>query len=82
PPMTLLEALSSGTPVIASMSPSMLDYRGLHMGVKDDEWHEILSIISDDDLLREYGEKARKYMVESHGYDSIMGRLKELLQWV
>ncbi|BDR92695.1 glycosyltransferase [Vulcanisaeta souniana] len=80
PPMTLLEALSSGTPVIGSLSPSMVDYRGLYIGVEDDEWDDVISIISDDGLLRDYSERARDYIVKNNEYSVVVNKLKGLLQ--
>lgn len=79
PPMTLLEALASGTPVIASLSQSMLDYKDLYISVKDDEWGDVKSIISNEELLKEYGERAREYMVKNHNYKAIASELEKLL---
>ncbi|MEM3836087.1 glycosyltransferase [Pyrobaculum sp.] len=76
PPMTLLEALSSGTPVIGSLSPSMVDYRGLYIGVKDDEWDDILSLLHNEKLLDEYSKKAREYVMRYHKYDVVADKLK------
>lgn len=80
PPATLLEALSSGTPVIGGLSFSMHDYRGLYMAIKPDEWYEALSLINDHYVLSKYSKKAREHLVRHHRYEVIAEELRRSLQ--
>ena len=80
PPATLLEALASGTPVIGGPSPSMDDYVGLYMRVKDDDYLSAVKQAIDMRMeLNELSIKARGFATKNLSYQAVLHRLGKVL---
>jgi glycosyltransferase involved in cell wall biosynthesis len=82
PPATLLEALASGTPVIGGPSPSMDDYVGLYIRVKDDDY--LGSVKQAIDVkrieLNELGIRGREFATKKLSYQAILQNLKLVME--
>jgi glycosyltransferase involved in cell wall biosynthesis len=80
PPATLLEALASGTPVIGGPSPTMDDYTGLYIRVKDNDY---LSLVKQTiDMRTELDElsiKAREFATKNLAHRPVAHRLSKTL---
>jgi glycosyltransferase involved in cell wall biosynthesis len=80
PPATLLEALASGTPVIGGPSPSMDDYAGLYIKIKDDDYLSTVKQAIDMRVgLDELSIKAREFTAKNLGYQAVLYRLSKVL---
>ncbi len=81
PPMTLIEALASGTPVIGSDSPSMADYRDLYVVVRDEQDYTdaVLKILNDKDIYKELVIKTREFAVNNLSHNAVANKLSRYL---
>jgi glycosyltransferase involved in cell wall biosynthesis len=81
PPVTLIEALASGTPVVGGTSPSMRDYESLYIRVDNcDDYAEVVSnIMVNKELLRELGKRSREFALENLNYRAVSQRLYDVL---
>jgi len=80
PPATLLEALASGTPVIGGPSPSMDDYVGLYIRVKDDDYlSAVKQAIDMRVVLDELSIKAREFAMNNLNHRAVLHRLSKVL---
>jgi len=64
PPMVLVEALASGTPVVGGPSPTMRDYEGFYLKVEGNysEYVDVLKqLVTDKDSLRELSVRSREF---------------------
>ncbi|ABW02275.1 glycosyltransferase [Caldivirga maquilingensis] len=76
PPATLLEALSSGTPVIGTKSSSMSDYEELYIAVNENEIPEVIDVAFENEDLRA---KARDFAVKNLSYEAVANKLSRVL---
>jgi glycosyltransferase involved in cell wall biosynthesis len=80
PPATLLEALASGTPVIGGPSPSMKDYEGLYIKVKDDDYLDVVKQTIDmRKELIELSIRAREFAIKNLSYQAVFQRLSKVV---
>jgi glycosyltransferase involved in cell wall biosynthesis len=80
PPAALLEALASGTPVIGGPSPSMKDYEGLYIKVKDDDYLDVVKQIIDmRKELSELSIRARKFAIKNLSYQAVLQKLSKVV---
>jgi glycosyltransferase involved in cell wall biosynthesis len=81
PPMTLIEALASGTPVIGSDSPSMADYRDLYVVVRDEQDYTdaVLRTLNDKDVHKELAIKCREFTVNNLSHNAVASKLSRYL---
>jgi glycosyltransferase involved in cell wall biosynthesis len=86
--IVLLEALSLGTPVLASArSPVLLDHcRRSNAGLwyeNEDEFSEALALLEGDrDLGRALGENGRAYVRENYAWPVVLARYRRLVEAV
>jgi len=81
PPATLLEALASGTPVIGGPSPSMNDYAGLYIKIKDDYLGAVKQAIDVKRIeLNELGIRGREFATKKLSYQAILQNLKLVME--
>ena len=82
PPMTLIEALASGIPVVGSDSSSMVDYRDLYVVVRDEQDYadSVLKILNDKDMHKELVIKSREFAVYNFSYNAVVYKLSKYLR--
>jgi len=78
PPMAFIEALSSGVPIVAGPSPSLLDYRGMYLMVSDGD-----SLVEELDKAlegeyKELGERNRDFVLRNMSVEAVAERLKDI----
>jgi len=81
PPATLLETLASGAPVIGGSSPTMDDYVGLYIRVKDDYLNVVKQAIDMKSIeLNELGIRGREFAMKKLSYQTILQNLKFMMK--
>jgi glycosyltransferase involved in cell wall biosynthesis len=78
PPMAFIEALSSGVPIVAGPSPSLLDYRGMYLMVSDKD-----SLVEELDKAlegeyKELAERNRDFGLKNMSFEAVANRLKDI----
>jgi glycosyltransferase involved in cell wall biosynthesis len=81
PPMTLIEALASGIPVIGGDSPSMADYRDLYVVVRDKQDYAdfVLETLNNKDVHENLAMKSREFAINNLSYNAVAYKLSKYL---
>jgi glycosyltransferase involved in cell wall biosynthesis len=84
-PLSVLEAMACGLPVVGFDVPGMNDVivngeNGLLVPARDPKAlaNAVLALLNDEDLRRELGQKARKLVVEKYNWDTVISKIEKI----
>jgi len=84
-PLSVLEAMACGVPVVGSDVPGINDViingeNGLLVPARDPKAlaKAVLTLLNDEDLRRELGQKARKLVTEKYCWDSVISKIENI----